>query len=498
MNKAEKRYFKMQASLHTKQGQNNYILLFDAVDRLKEKTPEKVKAKFRGTKIATHFSSVMYQLQNLIMQTLRSYHAGHSLQSKIRGYMEEVELLCDRGLINAADKTLKKAIKLAQQADSPATMLQLRTLERRIEFVERLPTPRALNTIPQSESGLLDVIRRRYRYRHLNDEVNRLGKIRKVVDKDQFLRNINEIRSDPLLALEALPEDFDSAIHYLRIHALCAYNDYNVEEAYDFSYQLWDHWQAHPERIELARQAYYDDLSRMVNFSLVTEKIEHLNLFLAEQERILGHLPHWTRAQRRFFAVQGFLTLNYRSYDQGAPIMEKMTEWLASIHEELEPSYMITTYFNLLCFYFQHGRLTLASKWANTLLNFEHLDLRPDINEAGRIIQIMTLFDKGDFELVEYLLRSTYRYLRRRESMISFEKFILAYIGKATRKIDMREIKHEFKPIYDQLIDEYENTSVKPPTGMFMVIAWLESKVRDIPIAELMEEKLSQRPKIGA
>ena len=48
LTKSEKRYFKVYSAQQTKNNSNNYILLFDAIDRQEVYNEEKIKRKFRN------------------------------------------------------------------------------------------------------------------------------------------------------------------------------------------------------------------------------------------------------------------------------------------------------------------------------------------------------------------------------------------------------------------------------------------------------------------
>ena len=111
-------------------------------------------------------------------------------------------------------------------------------------------------------------------------------------------------------------------------------------------------------------------------------------------------------------------------------------------------------------------------------------------------MQVILQFELGNFELAEYLLRSTYRYLQRQNTLAEYEKVILDYIKKSTRKVDRAGFVETFKELHTKLIEEVQNPTGKLPLGMYEVIFWLETKIDNIPMGELMKKKLAERPKL--
>ena len=70
----EKRYFKVAAGQHAVGEKKNYVVLFDAYDRLKEYDPEKLVKALKGTRIAKNLSSEKV----LPLQIDPQDHAGFS------------------------------------------------------------------------------------------------------------------------------------------------------------------------------------------------------------------------------------------------------------------------------------------------------------------------------------------------------------------------------------------------------------------------------------
>ena len=56
LTKSEKRYFKLLASRHTIGDENNYVRLFDAIDRQEEYDEESLFKEFKGEAMLNKFS----------------------------------------------------------------------------------------------------------------------------------------------------------------------------------------------------------------------------------------------------------------------------------------------------------------------------------------------------------------------------------------------------------------------------------------------------------
>ena len=61
---SEKRYFKIFSSRHVIAGENNYIRLFDAIEKQEEYNEPKIKTTFGKEKFITHLPSEKHYLYN--------------------------------------------------------------------------------------------------------------------------------------------------------------------------------------------------------------------------------------------------------------------------------------------------------------------------------------------------------------------------------------------------------------------------------------------------
>ena len=114
LSKSEKRYFKIYSAQHTKNESNNYIKLFDAIERQEVFNEEKLKRKFRNYTFSKNLAKTKYLLYELIIKMLLQLRKGKDIDSKIRFLLESVEFLYHKSLYNQAFVSLRKAKKLAK------------------------------------------------------------------------------------------------------------------------------------------------------------------------------------------------------------------------------------------------------------------------------------------------------------------------------------------------------------------------------------------------
>ena len=107
LSKSEKRSFKLFANRHTIGDKNNYIELFDAIEKQIVYDEALLVKKIKDQKLVNNISSIKVQLYNLILKSLRQYNSGDKASYEIRMYMDYIDLLFEKGLYNQCKKILK-------------------------------------------------------------------------------------------------------------------------------------------------------------------------------------------------------------------------------------------------------------------------------------------------------------------------------------------------------------------------------------------------------
>mgnify|MGYP000536613426 CR=1 FL=1 len=125
LKQSEKRYFKIFSSTHVKGQQNNYVKLFEAVDKQDEYNEGAILKKFKGEKFIKQFSVTKNYLYNFILKSLRSYYSGKDIDSKINEELESVKILNNRGFYKKVLKIVKKVKQLAWDYEKLNYLIQI-------------------------------------------------------------------------------------------------------------------------------------------------------------------------------------------------------------------------------------------------------------------------------------------------------------------------------------------------------------------------------------
>ena len=149
MSKSEKRYFKLMSSRHTIGEENNYVRIFDHLDKQDSYDEESLFKKFKGEAFLNRFSITKKRLYDHVLSALDSFHSSNSIEAQIHKMLHSADILFERSLYDQSRRILRSAEKLAKKYEKSALMIEVSNKQKRI-----LETAGYLNV---SEADLLEM-----------------------------------------------------------------------------------------------------------------------------------------------------------------------------------------------------------------------------------------------------------------------------------------------------------------------------------------------------
>ena len=132
MSKSEKRYFKLMSSRHTIGEENNYVRIFDHLDKHTGYDEELLFEKFKGEAFLNRFSITKKRLYDHVLSALDSFHSSNSIEAQIHKMLHSADILFERSLYDQSRRILRSAEKLALKYEKSALMIEISAKQKRI------------------------------------------------------------------------------------------------------------------------------------------------------------------------------------------------------------------------------------------------------------------------------------------------------------------------------------------------------------------------------
>src|SRR5947207_2415796 len=153
---------------------------------------------------------------------------------------------------------------------------------------------------------------------------------------------------------------------------------------------------------------------------------------------------------------------------------------------------ILNTNFNL--FNYKIATLSFGSCDYETCIDYlqriinDNVDLRYDIQCYARLLHLLAHYEIGNFEIMDSLIKSVYRYMRKMETITVIEEEIFNFLSSSF-KLTRRELKPELEILLNT-IKQFEKSRFETRSLAYLdIISWLESKVYEKPMSEIIHEK---------
>ncbi len=495
MTRSEKRFFKLHSSLQS--GSKNYLKLFDAIEKQKQYDEEALKTQFKGETFIKHLPSEKNHLFKLILKSLRAYHSDNSANSTLKEELKNIDILYRKRLFKECKKILKKAKKFATQNDKFYFLSEIISWEKKLmlEDFEAGKFTSDLDGLIEEEKDAIEKLRNIADYNILVTRSHFAYKGGGYARAEKEKKLAEEIKNDPLVqnVNNALSKRATVLCHYIRgiVHRA----DLDLEEMFkDFS-----------QVRKLLEDNHYlkQDLPLIYAYALNCQRSYYLKkrnfrsarktlneLADLSKEKIFQNPNPKVRLFMYKYVGEMLYLLETGQHYKVHDLMKKI-ELEGGFEGKISKEHELIFDYNISGLYFGIGEYNKSLYWLNKILNDNESILRQDIYSYSRLVNLILHYELGNYDLIDYITKSTSRFLSKRERDTRAEPLLLKYIKKLPRLSDreeelqalFREMKAELEALFredkeEQVIMEY-----------FDVISWLDSKIEGIPFYKVIKKK---------
>lgn len=498
LTKAEKRYFKLYTTKQKASENAKFIKLFDIIDKQKDYNESKILEKEESIK-GQQLSNLKAHLYRHILKSLRSFNSNEDIDLQIRELLDHSTILYNKCLYDQCVKMLEKAKQTAEKYDKNLLLLEI------TEFEKRLVTKFIRTNIEDKVSQLIKASDQ------INEKINNINtfsnltiKLYSFYLKIGFLRNHKDFELVNSFLYSTLPvfqEDqlsFDEKMYLYNSFAGYYFFIQDFDRGYEYAKKWLSLFENSPEliipKIEMYIRAInnllvsqsklhkYDEFKTTINKLLAIQN--NTELKLTENIRLLLFKYTSTHRINRYFMLGEFT--------EGSEIIPEIAKSLEEFENLLDTHYIIIFYYKFACMYFGDSNYHQVVFWLNKIINMKDVDLRSDIHSFARILNLISHYELGNLDLVDYYIRSTYRFLIKKNDLHLFQKIIMKFIRKLS-SITRDQLIDAFKELREQLIPLNDKFYERRPFIYFDIISYLESKINNRDIQEIIKEKVQKK-----
>lgn len=478
LSKNEKRYFRRFIHQYSDKRGNNYLQLFEAVQKQSSYDQDKLLHKFRNDDFVKHFSSAKSYLYKIILKSLRAYRAEKNTLIQIRDLQTDAEILQEKGLYLQALKQIRKAKKLGEHYELHLPLLEILQKEKwLIKKVWKKSAEQESEAIIRTINQSFDHLVREVKYGVMFDRFYYVQeKMDAQADLNEQLERILGTTSD-----DQKVGSFQSIHLELQIKAFYYHLHGETEAIHRCLIQTREHWEAHPQMISLYPGKYKLILRNCLQEHSYQGKEDLFEDLVSKIESLPESAPETELSiQKSLLFTQLLYYLNTGKFEKGIELAPRIRAFLDRFQQQLPDLWILSFSYNLCLVHFMSGHSREALNWANAVINYEKSEVRINVQYGARLLRLLIHYDLGNYDLLEYLLRSTLDYCRKDMGY----KALAAPIAQCLRKLLATAVPSP--GLFENSMEEIRaENDCKKLQGTQETLIWLESKKENRSITEI-------------
>jgi len=493
LQKAEKRNFKLFITRNSANKDLKIIELFDAIDKLSEYDEAALLKKVVSIK-KPQLANLKAHLYKEILSSLRLLNSSESIDLYLHEQLDYARILYNRGLYLQSLKILDKTKELARNMSQDSFLIQVISLEKKIETLHI--TRSMQNRADQLSMEAVMVNERRHSITQLS---NLALQLYSWYIKHGHARNEKDEEEVSEFFFTHLPKDaFSYCGFYERLYLYQSYAWFGFIRQdflmyYKYTRKWVDIFYENPPMLEIEAAHFIKGMHNLLNAHYDLRNYGGYHRALKQFEEFGNSKAIQSNDNNR---IQAFVYI--RSAQLNMHIMEgRFSEGLklvSEIERELEEFQLYLDRHRILVFnykvamlYFGHGDYEKSIDYLQRIIN-NNVDLRIDLQCYARLLHLLAHYELGNYELVEYLTRSVYRYMAKMENLTVIEEAMFRFMRNHFY-VPAKKLQPAFAEFLTE-IKQYETNRFQTRTFAYLdVISWVESKVEGVPMSTIIRRK---------
>ena len=493
LEKSEKRNFKLFVKRNSATEDLKIIQLFDALDKMADYDEKQLLAKAKGIR-KQQLSNIKAHLYKQILSSLRLIKEEDNIDIYLHEQMDYARILFNKGLYLQSLKVLEKLKETAKAYHQLTYLQQALFFEKKIEtlFITRSMQDRADKL--SAEADLVNA-----QLSLVNQLSNLSLQLYSWYIKHGHARNEKDVKDiqsffEKHLTAEALKTTgFYEKLYLYQCYVWYAFIRQDFLHYYRYAQKWVDLFSVYPGLLKVETASYIKGMHNLMgaHFNLMNQEklaqcIKQFELFTRqkhleenENNRILAY-QYLYAARINLYFLQGRFTKGLRM----VPFLEDM---LKEYGLYLDSHRVLVFYYKIACLYFGSGNNEKAIDYLNRIIN-QKGDLRTDLQCYSRLLNLIAHYELGNFDLLEYLIKSVYRYMAKMENLSKVEEEMFVFLRQSFH-VGAQALKPAFEKLLAKL-KKYEGNALESRAFVYLdVISWLESKISGVNVQDVIREK---------
>jgi hypothetical protein len=499
LEKSEKRHFKLYIKRSSAKEDLKIVQLFDALDKMKEYDERAVLKKLPGTE-KPQLSNLKTHLYKQLLASLRLLKRTDNIDLELNEQLDYARILYYKGLYLQSLKILDKVKEAAHTYHQDTILIQVISLEKKIETLHITRNIQDKADLLAAESN--EVHERRNMITQLS---NLALQLYSWYVKNGHARNEKDEESVKQFFKEHLPSNaYQQKGFYEKLYLCQSYTWYAfIRQDFLLYYRYTQKWvdmfNEQPEMINVETGHYIKGLHNLLNAHFILRNYQKFERTLKKFEafsrsHIVGHHDNF-RVQTFVYIHSAKINQHFMlgTFKEGLSLVPYIEEKLEEYALYLDKHRILVFNYKIATLFFGSGDYETSIDYLQRIIN-DHVDLRDDLQCYARLLHLLAHYELGNFSIMESLIKSVYRFMAKMENLTVVEEEMFKFL-RASFHVSRHKLKQELEKFLHKIKHLEKNRFETRAFAYLDVISWVESKVYQKPMSEIIHAKFLERKK---
>lgn len=494
LTQSERRYFTLYARRHTIGNINNYEEFFELLRRQNPYNEEVARQQWAlNGHAAKDFAVHKRQLYLHILHALHEFHRGQDIEEQVRTHLHQVSILLNKGLLKQAAKHLKTAQKLIDKNELVELQTQAHRLQRKI-WSKQYYKDISLEDLKQltiQDDKTLAILKQTQQIKALADEMAFLHYSRMTSRDEETQEQVEQLLSklETHVVDDKTPQVVLLDISQARATGAFIKGEYR---------NAWRHNKHLVELIETNNlTSRYPDryFSLLNNFLIDSMQLGERDIVIKGLAKLRGLAQNpafrkLSNLDMNIFRLGYQLELNFclndGRFEEVPRLAAEVDAGLKQYGNHIVPHNKITFQYLLAYLLFGLQQYDHVTDRLNTIIDDRDDQPVQDIQSFARLLNLLALYEQGQYRLLEYQIESTYRYQKRRGQLYGTEAAVIHFLRKANYADEKHIRQALFKALLHRLQKLKKNPEEQIAFNYFDFISWAQAHLEGKTFAEVL------------
>jgi len=493
LEKAEKRHFKLYIKRSSSNEDLKIVHLFDVLDKMEEYDEIVLMKKLKDFS-KPQIANLKTHLYKQVLASLRLLKSTDNIDLQLTEQLDNARILYNKGLKLQALRILEKAKEMAKANQKFNFLVQVMSLEKKIEILHITRTD--TDKTEQIAAEAMQISSHVYRVTKLSNLALLLyrwyvinGHARNEVDE----KNVRTYFKQQLPEDVAAVNGFYEELYLYQSYCWYAFIRQDFLMYYRYSQKWVDLFIEHANMITVETGHYikgmhallnaHFDLRNFLAFEIVLKKFEAFECRDVAQryDNFRTHTSIYINSSKINWHL---MTGTFKDGVALIPVIEnKLKEYslFVDVHRILVFNYKFAS------LHFGNGDFEKSIDYLNKIIDGP-IELRIDLQCYSRLMHLLAHYELGNYELMESLTRSVYRFMAKMKNLTVVEEAMFKFLRQAFH-ISPKQMQPLLLTFLQEIKHLEKNRFETRAFAYLDIISWVESKVNGKPMSEIIYKK---------